>query len=156
MWLLDPALRRSAYDIGRTRVSRSPSDRGRQKKTISVGCPVGLLAGDDLILLYDLGPSSDLAFDKVTELFRRRQLIFDPLIMQTPLNRRLAQSLSHSGIHPHDNVARSFRRREQAPPSLRIESDDAQLSNRRCIRQLGITFSGGHRDRSKRPRLNMG
>src|SRR5215831_18607250 len=33
MWLLGPTLRRSAYDIGRTRVTRPPCGRGRQERT---------------------------------------------------------------------------------------------------------------------------
>src|SRR5262249_13210341 len=77
-----------------------------------------LLAGSDLIVLYHLGPPNNLALDKLAKLFRRGQLILDPLIIQTPLDRWLTQSLGHGGIHPHDNVARSFRRRKQAtkPP----------------------------------------
>src|SRR5262249_27676896 len=35
MWLLGPTLRRSAYSIGRTRVTRPPFGRGRQERTIS-------------------------------------------------------------------------------------------------------------------------
>src|SRR5262249_12948446 len=36
MWLLGPTLRRSAYSIGRTRVTRPPCGRARQEKTISI------------------------------------------------------------------------------------------------------------------------
>src|SRR5438876_12399925 len=119
------------------------------------GDPPRLLAGDDLVVFYHLGPAYNLAFDKRTELFRRGELIFDPLIIQTPLDRRLAQSFGHRGIHPHDYVARGFRRCEQAPPGLRVESGEAQLGYRGSVRQLHIALSGGHRDRMQRARLNM-
>src|SRR5262245_23541998 len=36
MWLLGPTLRRSAYGIGRTRVTRPPCGRGRQERTITI------------------------------------------------------------------------------------------------------------------------
>jgi hypothetical protein len=53
--------------------------------TLQLVRPIRLFAGDDVVVLDHLGSTCNLAFDELTERFRRGQLILNPLIVQAPL-----------------------------------------------------------------------